>query len=558
MKKNQNPKGSTRPSLIPLTTTIQSFFSSHRKRSWLALYILLALIIFTISVLFPHRVLPASAPEQKFSSARALQHLEVIAAETHSPKTPAQAAVREYLVQQLTSLGLEVEVQSTASVDNVLARLKGMDPSGAVLLQAHYDSIRGPGAADNGTGTAALVEIMRAMSAGPAPRNDIIALFDDGEELPDEFTGTKAFVRGHPWMKDIRVAIGMDTAVRGLITTDDTGGEGNGWLVEVLGKAYTGGGWSSFSGGGGYDTQPFRNAGVRVLELEDNYPFYQQHTPDDVIAIVNPGSLQQLGEQALSVTRELSGLDLDTTHGEQRTYIYFFFLFLLHYPQSWALPLAIAAGMLWIAALIAGLIHKNVTRKGLLVALLATLVTAGLSATLVGAAWKAAPYLFNWPTRNWMDWPEVIPPNGWIIFITLNFLVTALTVLIYRFTRRWSKPASYSLFGQLLFSLLAVVLSIGAPNAAIVVTLPALIGNMVWLVGFLAGNSKNASPGGKNRWMDLSALLAALPVIMYILILVPVVFMSDGTKSVAIEAAVLVITMMVLQPAVDVLLVKKD
>jgi acetylornithine deacetylase/succinyl-diaminopimelate desuccinylase-like protein len=193
--------------------------------------------------------------------------------------------------------------------ENVVARLNGTQPgSEAILLQAHYDSSRGPGAADNGTGVSALLEIMRALASGPQPLHDVIAFFDDGEELPDAFTGTKVFINKHPWMDDVRVAIGMDTAVRGPISPDDTG-TNNGWLVDVMARAYTGGAWTSLSGGGGYDSQPFRSAGVRVLELEDNYPFHEMHTKDDVPAIVNPGSVQQLGEQALAV-RELANIDL--------------------------------------------------------------------------------------------------------------------------------------------------------------------------------------------------------------------------------------------------------
>src|SRR4030065_319949 len=138
--------------------------------------------------------------------------------------SPAQAAVRDYLVAQLTGLGLEVQVQSEWGVENVVARLNGTQPgSEAILLQAHYDSSRGPGAADNGTGVSALLEIMRALAAGPQPLHDVIAFFDDGEELPDPYTGTKVFVNKHPWMDDVRVAIGMDTAVRGPLSPDVTG-----------------------------------------------------------------------------------------------------------------------------------------------------------------------------------------------------------------------------------------------------------------------------------------------------------------------------------------------
>ena len=70
--------------------------------------------------------------------------------------------MRDYLVQQLTSIGLETQVQRTQGIENVLARLRGSDSTGAVLVLSHYDSVPvGPGAADNGSGVAALLETMR-------------------------------------------------------------------------------------------------------------------------------------------------------------------------------------------------------------------------------------------------------------------------------------------------------------------------------------------------------------------------------------------------------------
>jgi hypothetical protein len=102
-------------------------------------------------------------------------------------------------------------------------------------------------------------------------------------------------------MPDVRVAIGTDTAVGGPINVNETGPR-NGWLVQALARAYTGGTWSSASGGGTYEYFAFRRAGVQGLELEDNYAFRAQHTALDRPEIV---SVQQLGEQVVAVTREL-------------------------------------------------------------------------------------------------------------------------------------------------------------------------------------------------------------------------------------------------------------
>jgi len=519
--------------------------------SLLNLLIIVLVMVLALSPLFPLRVKPASAPSDEFSAERAMTHLPFIAKSSHPSGSPEQALVREYLVEQLTGLGLEVEIQDSMGAENVIARLRGTNSGDAILILAHYDSLKGPGAADNGAGVAALLEIMRALTASPVPRNDIIALFDDGEELPDAFTGTKAFIRSHPWMDDVRVAIGLDTAVRGFIATDDTG-KNNGWMVKILARAYTNGVWTSLSGGGGYDTRPFREAGIRVLELEDNYPFHQQHTKYDVPEIVSPGSVQQLGEQALAVTRELINVELNNTSGAQRTYLYVPYIGLLHYPQTWALPLAILATILLITAIGFALWKKSATWGGLGVAFLAILITAGLAALGINAVWKAAPGIFEWETHLWKDWPEVIPPNGWLLFILSKLVILVLFAFVYRFLRRWSSKTSFSLLGLFIVLLFAVALAISEPKAAIIATWPVMIGGLVWIIA-LGVKQKN-----KKTPLDMIAMIASIPTILYLIPLIPATFMGDGTKSVAIEAGAWVIVLAIILPSIDSLLVRPE
>src|SRR5919198_2687774 len=162
---------------------------------------------------------PASAPPTAFSSARALAHVRAIAARPHPMGSPANAAVRTYLVEELSTLGLKPEVQKATAVtccshsgafgagtpQNVLARLDGTAKGGkAFLVVAHYDSVStGPGASDDGAGVAAMLETIRALKAGPPLRHDVIFLFTDGEE--PGMLGARAFVNGHPWAKDVGV-----------------------------------------------------------------------------------------------------------------------------------------------------------------------------------------------------------------------------------------------------------------------------------------------------------------------------------------------------------------
>ena len=74
--------------------------------------------------------------------------------------TARHSEVRDYIVKELTGLGLAPEVQKTtalttrlgspypaATVHNILARLPGRESTKAVMIASHYDSVpTGPGA----------------------------------------------------------------------------------------------------------------------------------------------------------------------------------------------------------------------------------------------------------------------------------------------------------------------------------------------------------------------------------------------------------------------------
>jgi hypothetical protein len=514
------------------------------------LLVLLLMAIPSLTPLFPRHVTPASAQLDQFSGERAMVHLPVIAREPHPPGSPAQALVRDYLVQQLTAIGLETKVQRARGVENVVARLHGTDPTGAIVVLAHYDSVAaGPGAADNGSGVAVLLEVMRALSTGSALRNDVIALFDDSEELPDPYTGTKAFVREHPWMADVRVAISLDTAIRGPIVTNETGPR-NGWLVQALARAYTGGDWTSLSGGGDYDYTPFREAGIQGLVLEDNYPFKEQHTAQDLPEIVSAASVQQMGEQTLAITRELGGLDLSSPWGEHETYFSVPVLGFIHYPQAWTVPMAISAGVLMVLALGLALWREFASWRGLVVALLAILVTTAFAGISINALWAGVPALMGWETHRWADWPEVIPPYGGLVATVFAFLVLGLAVVGYILVRRWSARSDWSLAGLVLFLIPAVALAFGLPRAAYVPVWPVLIGSLGWIVAIVVGRTHRV-------WsVNIATIVAAVPLVVLLLPLLPAVVMSDGMKSLAILAGVWALLLGVVLPAVDGLLVR--
>src|ERR671916_1286816 len=178
------------------------------KHRWIGVVVTLvlgALAAVSLLALEPLDPLPASAPANEFSAERAFSHVQQIAERPHPVGSPANAEVRDYLVGQLEDLGLRPIVQeatsartkegtaSIARVHNIHARIPGSLRTGHVVLVAHYDSVpRGPGAADDGAGVAAILEIARVFTSGSPPRNDIDILFTDAEE--PWLLGAQAFV----------------------------------------------------------------------------------------------------------------------------------------------------------------------------------------------------------------------------------------------------------------------------------------------------------------------------------------------------------------------------
>src|SRR5262249_40256382 len=145
----------------------------------------------------PPQALPADAPPGVFSAARALRHVAAIARDPHPLGSAAEEPVRGYVLTELTALGLQPEIQqprdagppgpeagstrSRPAVRNLVARWRGSGPPAkkALLLSAHYDSVpRGPGAGDDASGVAAILETLRALQAGPPLEHDLIILIN--------------------------------------------------------------------------------------------------------------------------------------------------------------------------------------------------------------------------------------------------------------------------------------------------------------------------------------------------------------------------------------------
>ncbi len=112
---------------------------------------------------------------------------------------PGNAQAIEYLTTTLKSFGYSPELQSFepqrgASSANVLVRIEGTTDSDLTcVVSSHFDSSRrGPGADDNTSGTAALLEAARVLAGSSFPLSIELAFFT-GEE--SGLLGSREYVR---------------------------------------------------------------------------------------------------------------------------------------------------------------------------------------------------------------------------------------------------------------------------------------------------------------------------------------------------------------------------
>lgn len=171
-------------------------------------------------------------------------HIAVLASDKYGgryPGTPGGQLAETYVISAMHAVGLtpgaaeggwlqavrvpeggmlgELAGKHTQA-HNVIGRVAGSDPSaGAVLMTAHWDHLGHcrtlaldricNGAVDNASGVATLIEVARAIAAGPRPVRDIYFVATTGEEEGE--LGAKALAAAPPVpLGDIVASINVD------------------------------------------------------------------------------------------------------------------------------------------------------------------------------------------------------------------------------------------------------------------------------------------------------------------------------------------------------------
>jgi hypothetical protein len=307
--------------------------------------VLMVIIIIGLIPVMPLKVPPVSAPQSEFSAERAMNDLQVVAAQPHPAGSPAQAKVRDYILTQVQATGASAEIQQGGGAENIIVTLPGNDPTGKVLITGHYDTHFGaPGAGDDGVSTVAMLEAIRVLETEQKLRNDLVFLFSDGEE--SGYLGSTAFL-ATPLAKKISVVLAFDAWPGHGPTTFQQSSEGDEWVIHNLSQV------SPFVYAMSYGVKKERagfdsdfdvlSTQLIGMEFENNGTGTRYHTPNDTVDGVDPSLVQSQGEAMLQLGRHFASIDLSTAYrGED----YSFF--------TWPI-IGIVAFPYWVNLLVSGI-----------------------------------------------------------------------------------------------------------------------------------------------------------------------------------------------------------
>ncbi|KAK1403197.1 Endoplasmic reticulum metallopeptidase 1 [Heracleum sosnowskyi] len=280
------------------------------------------------------------APVDRFSEARAIQHIKVLSQDIPGRQEgqPGLRQAADYIKSQLHLLqdragpDIRIEIEETMingsfnmmflgrsislayrNHTNILMRISSAvseedDP--AVLLNGHFDSPPGsPGAADCGSCVASLLEVARlVVDSGWVPMKPIIFLFNGAEEL--FMVGSHGFMKTHRWTKTIGAFINLEASGNGGPDFVCQSGPGS-WPSLVYAQSALFPMGSSANQDvfgivpGDTDYRIFANDHGNIPGLDIIYLIggYYYHTSTDTVERLLPGSIQARGENVIRVVK---------------------------------------------------------------------------------------------------------------------------------------------------------------------------------------------------------------------------------------------------------------
>jgi hypothetical protein len=415
------------------------------------------------------------------------------------------------------------------------------------MLVGHYDSVpTGPGASDDGHAVAVLLETLRALRAGPPLERDVLFVFTDGEELG--LHGARAFVAASPHKADIALALNFEARGTGgpaFMFQTSPGGSG---LARELGRAAPYPMASSLLAElyrrmpNDTDLSELIRAGIPGM----NFAYFDRsagyHAWRDDAAALDPGSLQQQGSNALALARRFGagGLDAAAQPGAAPEASWFHVTrgCLIWYPQGLDTIALACAAIGLVALIVRGRRRAQLRLRGV----------------AIGAACLAVA-LVAWPVIAHIAWSRLVPggapanptgdPAGASVLRAALLAGTIAAVLaVFRAGQRWAKIAELALGALGALIALGVVVRMIAPGGAYLLVWPSLFA----LIAAAALATAPPTAGMSARRTVLLGIGAVVP-LWLIAPWIRLLFMLLGLSQVAVVAAVVVIALGFIAPA---------
>lgn len=478
----------------------------------------------------PPTPLPHDAPAHRFSAERAALHVEAIAGAPRPTGSTAAAAARGYVLGVLAALGIEAAEHADGDLVNVVARLPGTATSDAVLLTAHLDSTPdSPGAMDDASGVATLLETARMLAVDGPRRNAVLLLFTDHEE--GGLLGARAFIARDPWAGTVRVAIGLDAGgVTGPVVLSATSPR-NAWLVGQLvdaGVPLVGSSAVTALASSSTDVgRVFLPAGFTGVALD----LYWDKGRADGLADLDLASLQDQGDHVLPLVERLATQpSLADQRTEQAVWVGVLRAWTIAYPAPWNLPLGAAL----VAAFVAVLGLARWRGRATLPSVLGG--TAVFAATLVLAAVPAIVLEFvvgRWVPEVTADWDnrrvDQLPEIGVIVAASVLLALVPAMLPIRRPGRQRTSGPDLMLGGLLLPVAGSMIALVVLPGLGFVVPL------LLVLVAVLGAWLARPRVGG------VAAVAAAVAVVVLVLPTIVLGLFSNFVLSLAALGALVAI-----------------
>jgi hypothetical protein len=437
--------------------------------SAISLLLIIGLVYYSFYALMPQKHTDATVASTQFSTERALTHVKEMSKKPHYVGSKAHAEVRQYLIAELEKLGLEATTQegyttgggwgSITKAINVIAKVKGTENSKALLLLSHYDSREHSsyGASDAASGVATILEGVRAfLSTNKTPKNDIIIVFTDAEELG--LNGADLFVNKHPWAKDIGLALNFEARGSGgpsymLIETNG----GNKKLIEHFAAANPQFPVANSLAYSIYKMLPndtdltvFREDGningFNFAFIDDHYDY---HSALDNYARLDKNTLEHQGTYLMPLLHYFSNADLSSLNSNTDD-VYFNVpgFKLVHYPFSWIIPMLIIAFLLFIGILAYGFKNKTLKSKDIGKGFLPFIISLVINGVVGYFAWQ----ILTWLYPEYKDILHGFTYNGHLYIAA--FIAFSIAVCFYSYAKFRKVNTPNLLVAPLLFWLL--------------------------------------------------------------------------------------------------------